>query len=135
MTGYLPVTTIWVGNGWGFYAPPSIGDVVEVHFQQGGKEAGFIVNRFYSAKTQPLSVQSGEFWVVHKAGPYLKFMNNQKVTLHSGAEIDVGNLGGTLHKLITDAFVPLFNNHTHAGSPIPDQQITAAHQTQILKAN
>src|SRR3977135_2236766 len=60
-TGYLPVTEPWVGNGWGMYAPPSIGDVVEVHFQQGGKEAGFIVNRFYSAKTKPLSVPSGEF--------------------------------------------------------------------------
>lgn len=81
LTGYLPVTEPWVGNGWGMYAPPNIGDVVEVHFQQGSKEAGFIVNRFYSAKTKPLSVPSGEFWIVHKSGSYVKFHNDGSVTI------------------------------------------------------
>lgn len=92
LTGYLPITTPWVGNGWGFYAPPSIGDKVEVHFQQDGKEAGFIVNRFYSTKTVPLFVPSGEFWVVHQSGSTIRFTNagdviitaNRDLKLHAG---------------------------------------------------
>ena len=86
-TGWIPVTSPWVGNGWGFYAPPSIGDVVEVHFQQGGKEAGFIVNRFYSAKTKPLSVQSGEFWLVHKSGSSIKFTNDGDIILSAARDL------------------------------------------------
>ena len=38
-------------------------------FQQGGKEAGVHRRRqFYSAKTKPLAVPSGEFWLVHQIG-------------------------------------------------------------------
>jgi hypothetical protein len=87
MTGYLPVTSPWVGNGWGFYAPPNIGDVVEVHFQQGGKEAGFIVNRFYSTKTKPVSVQSGEFLLRHKSGSFIRFTNNGDVIISAARDL------------------------------------------------
>ncbi len=40
-TGFLPVASPWVGNGWGMFCPPSPGDVVDVHFQEGGKLAAF----------------------------------------------------------------------------------------------
>ena len=87
MTGYLPVTTPWVGNGWGFYAPPSPGDHVEVHFQQGGREAGFIVNRFYSTKTVPLPVPSGEFWMVHQSGSTIRFTNDGDVIITASRDL------------------------------------------------
>ena len=84
-TGWLPITTPWVGNGWGWYAPPSIGDVVEVHFQEGDRESGFIVNRFFSAKTKPLSVPSGEAWLVHGSGSFIKLTNDGKATVKDKA--------------------------------------------------
>ncbi len=31
-TGWLPLTSIWVGNNWGLFAPPNPGDMVDVHF-------------------------------------------------------------------------------------------------------
>lgn len=87
MTGYLPVTEPWVGNGWGFYAPPSQGDVVEVQFQQGGKEAGFIVNRFYSAKTKPLRVESGEFLIQHQSGSFIRMTNDGDIIISAARDL------------------------------------------------
>ena len=40
ITGWLPILTMWGGNGWGMFCPPTPGDVVKVLFQEGGKEAG-----------------------------------------------------------------------------------------------
>lgn len=92
LTGYIPVKEPWVGNGWGMYAGPVPGTIVDVHFQQGGKEAGYVDGAFYSTKTKPLSVQSGEFWLVHQSGSFIKLTNdgdilisaNRDLKLHAG---------------------------------------------------
>ena len=84
-TGWLPVASVWTGNGWGLFCPPSPGDVVDVHFQEGGKEAGYVSQRFYSTVTRPLPVPSGEFWITHKSGSHLKFLNSGAVEVVAGA--------------------------------------------------
>jgi hypothetical protein len=85
LTGWIPITSPWVGNGWGFYAGPTPGDVVEIDFQEGGKEAGFTGLRFYSTVTKPLPVPSGEFWLVHASGAFIKLTNDGKLSLQDGA--------------------------------------------------
>lgn len=82
-TGWMPVASIWTGNGWGVFCPPSPGDVVDVHFQEGGKEAGYVSQRFFSAVTRPLPVPSGEMWIQHKSGSSLKFKNDGTVEIHA----------------------------------------------------
>ena len=84
-TGWLPIATTWSGDGWGDYCPPTPGDVVDVHFQEGGKEAGYVSLRFYSSVTKPLAVPSGECWRVHKSGSFLKFRNDGTVEITAGA--------------------------------------------------
>lgn len=79
-TGLLPIVAPWSGNGWGMFCPPTAGDVVEVHFQEGDIEAGFICGRFYNNISRPLDVPSGEFWLVHKTGAFFKLTNDGKVT-------------------------------------------------------
>lgn len=86
-TGWLPIVSPWVGNGWGIFAPPSVGDLVEVQFQEDGIEAGFICQRFYNDSDRPASVPSGEFWLVHKSGSLLKFHNDGSVELTAAAAI------------------------------------------------
>lgn len=81
ITGWLPILTMWGGNGWGLFAPPQPGDVVKVLFQEGGKEAGVCLGRFFSNKTRPLNVPGGEFWLVHKTGSMVKLTNDGKVTV------------------------------------------------------
>lgn len=86
-TGFLPIATPWVGNGWGLFAPPTPGDVVEVHYQEGGKEAAYIALRFYGNVAQPVAVNSGEFWLVHKSGSLLKFLNDGTVHLTATGKV------------------------------------------------
>lgn len=87
-TGWLPIVSPWIGNSWGLFAPPSIGDAVEVQFQEDDPEAGYLCQRFYNDSDRPLSVESGEFWLVHKSGSFLKFENNGNVELHTAADLN-----------------------------------------------
>lgn len=84
-TGWLPILSPWVGDGWGMFAPPSIGDLVEISFQESDWEVGFVTLRAYNDKDRPLSVPSGEFWLVHQSGSLLKFKNNGDVEVHADA--------------------------------------------------
>jgi phage baseplate assembly protein V len=87
-TGWLPVASLWVGNGWGLFAPPKVGDVVEVRFQEGGKEAGIVGLRHYGDALRPLAVPSGEFWLQHASGSFLKFRNDGSVELHTAGDLN-----------------------------------------------
>jgi phage baseplate assembly protein V len=87
-TGWLPVVSPWTGNGWGLFAPPTPGDLVEVQFQEDDIEAGFICQRFYNDTDRPLTVQSGEFWLVHQSGSFIKLTNDGKALINGFLEID-----------------------------------------------
>ena len=87
LTGWMPLTSPWVGNGWGMYSPPSLGEVVEVHFQQADPNAGFVVQRFYSTEVQPLAVPSGELWVVHKSGSLFQLHNDGSVNVNAATTL------------------------------------------------
>jgi uncharacterized protein involved in type VI secretion and phage assembly len=132
LTGYIPVKEPWVGNGWGMYAPPSIGDVVDVHFLQGSKDSSGIEGRYYSARTKPLSVPSGEFWLVHKNGQYFKFKNDGTIQTngtwnHTGDLHVTGNITATQD--ITDhtgttnesmrAMRTIYDAHVHPPGSVP----------------
>lgn len=79
-TGWMPLACAWVGNGWGMFCPPSIGDLVDVHFIDSDLQAGFAQQRFFTTANRPLSVPSGEFWLVHKTGSFFKLTNDGKAT-------------------------------------------------------
>lgn len=84
-TGWVPVASIWVGNGWGLYAPPSQGDQAVVFFQEADLQlplGGFCL---YDETNQPLSVESGEFWLVHKDGAFIKLTNDGKLSMQDAA--------------------------------------------------
>lgn len=81
VTGWLPLVSAWVGNGWGMFSPPSIGDQIEVQFHDGDFDAGVACQRFFNDQARPLSVPGGEFWLVHKLGALVKLTNDGKVTI------------------------------------------------------
>lgn len=87
-SGWLPVTSPWVGNGWGLFAPPTPGDMVEVQFQEDSFEAGFVVGRFFNDSDRPLAAASGEFWLVHQSGSFLKFNNDGTVDITAQTAIN-----------------------------------------------
>lgn len=160
LTGWLPILSPWVGNGWGMFAPPTIGDLVEVQFIEGDIESGMLCQRFYNDSDRPLPVPAGELWLFHKSGAYLKFTNDGKVTVNSALEIDataptinltatsavnvvapainLGASGQSLLGLVTSAFMSIFNGHNHndpqgSVSGPPNQLMGAGQITTTIK--
>lgn len=88
-TGWLPLLSQQVGNGWGLYSPPAIGDLVHVLFTDGDIEAGVVVGAYYNNQDVPLPVPSQEVWMVHKSGSFLKFHNDGTVELTSIGELTI----------------------------------------------
>lgn len=84
-TGWIPVTSSWVGNGWGMFCPPSLGDAVKVEFQGGSFESGMTDARLFNNVDRPLTVPSGEFWLVHKSGSFVKLLNDGTIVSNAPA--------------------------------------------------
>ena len=116
-TGWIPLGALWVGSGWGMYAPPSIGDQVEVTFEDGHGEAGAAGLKYFNDVDQALPVNSGEFWLVHKSGAFFKLLNTGALTFSDGKGATVTMNGdGTLTSQATA--------WTHTGNIAVDGGIT-----------
>ncbi|WP_313188891.1 baseplate assembly protein [Pantoea sp.] len=80
-TGWIPLSSPWVGNRWGMAAGPMIGAVAEVEFDSGLTGVGMAAGQFYNDEDRCPGPPSGEFWLVHQSGSLLKFLNNGEVML------------------------------------------------------
>ena len=89
VSGWIPVGTIWSGNEWGVFCPPSIGDLVEVDFHESNFDSGHCDWRYYTDENRPVKAESGVFYIIHKSGSSLKFENDGKVSLNSAGTLDV----------------------------------------------
>lgn len=76
LSGWLPVLTQWLGNGWGLFCPPSLGDQVKLVPQEGSDQSYAIIGSVFSTVDRPLPVPSGEFWLVHAKGQFIKLLND-----------------------------------------------------------
>lgn len=94
-TGFLPIFTPWVGNGWGMFCPPTAGDMVLVLFQEGSFEAGLIVLAAYNDADRPLTVSPGEFWLVHSTGSFIKLKNDGSININTNQNLSVTCSGTT----------------------------------------
>lgn len=140
-TGWLPVTSAWIGNGWGIFCPPSSGDMVEVQFQEDGQSAGFIVGRFFNDIERPLPAPSGEFWLVHKSGSLLKFHNDGSVELVTNQDLNatvgrhanisvtgniVANVGGNVNATVSGNITSSAASWAHTGNINVTGTVTAS---------
>ena len=128
LTGYLPIKSMWLGSGWGMFSPPSSGDLVAVAFEGGDIESGMILGGLNSSQQAPLSVNSGEFWLVHQSGASVKLTNSGAVSLADGQGATISMSGGAITSTgpwshtgtFTATGEGTFNghtvsNHTHGG--------------------
>lgn len=101
-TGFIPLAAAWVGNGWGIFFGPQIGNKVKLNFVDGDLTAAIAELQLYDANNVPPagSVSSGEFMVAHKSGSLLKFTNDGKVQLTSHADLNIA-VGGNLTASVT----------------------------------
>lgn len=100
LTGWLPLCSPWIGNSWGMFAAPSVGDMVAVHFFGADLEAGFVEGRIFNDVDRPLSVPSGEFWLVHQSGSFLKFTSDGNVSVNTANDL-VATVGNNLSATVT----------------------------------
>ncbi len=119
LTGWLPLLTPWVGNGWGMICPPSPGDQVLVIPQEGDAEHGLIIAATWSAQTTPPPAPSGEFWLVHRSGSFLKLQNDGTIQIKGDLHVagDVYDSDGPLSRLRTH-----YNAHVHPSLNAPTSQ-------------
>ncbi len=123
LSGWLPILTFWVGNGWGMVAPPSPGDQVLVVAHEGDAEHGIIVGGAYSLAAPPPQAPLGEFWLLHQTGSFVKLLADGSIAVNattlnvtgnlavSGTITATGNVAdghGTLASLRAD-----YDQHTH----------------------
>lgn len=99
-TGWIPLASTYVGAGWGLVAAPSVGDQVIVAFDLEDQDAGVVVGRFYTDVEQPPAAPSGEFWLVHKSGSFLKFTNDGNVSLNAAGNLSA-TVGGNMTANVT----------------------------------
>ena len=138
LTGWIPVLSPWVGNGWGIFCPPTAGDLVEVQFQEDDHNAALSCMRLFTDANRPLPVPSGEFWLVHKTGSLLKFHNDGTVDLHSQSDLNA-TVGGNLNATVTGNTVLAVGGNitsnaalwTHTGPLIVNGPITGTAGMQI----
>src|ERR1700761_7351655 len=101
LTGWLPVLSPCVGAGWGIACPPSPGDQVFVLAQEGDAEHGVIVGRAFSDTQRTPAAPSGEIWLVHQSGSFLKLQNDGTVQINGDLHVsgDVYDRHGSLDRL------------------------------------
>jgi phage baseplate assembly protein gpV len=113
LSGWLPVLSAWAGDGWGMICPPAPGDQVLVLAQEGAAEHGIIVGRIFSNQHRPPAAPSGEMWLVHQTGSYIKLLNDGTIQINGNLHVagDVYDSQGCLSRLRNH-----YDVHTHIDS-------------------
>lgn len=154
-TGWAPIASQQVGNGWGVFSPPSIGDQVMVLFQEGNGGSPVIVGSFYSDQDRPVlddikGTPVGETRIVGKAGGRIRLLEDGTIEIRRNGNVQVvmrpddsveinapvlriGAIGSAFKKLVMDTFMAVYNSHTHQGTgPVQSGQMTPQHLTSNL---
>lgn len=92
LSGWLPILSAWVGNGWGLAAPLTPGDQVLVIAQEADAEHGVIIGSVWSAVDSAPGAASGELWLQHQSGSFLKLRNDGTIAMQATTVNVMGNL-------------------------------------------
>lgn len=126
----------------GHVLPADPGEQVKIVFLENDPGSPVIVGRVFDLNHLPLAVPSGELWLVHASGAFLKLTNDGKLSLNSSVEIPVGDLTETVRTLCNELLWEWAKTHRHANvqngsgtsgppSTLPDGTML----TSVLKAN
>lgn len=93
LSGWIPLKAVAVGDGFGIYAAPRPGDVVELHFQEDAIDCASAGLRFFGDGALPVKVPAGEYWIVHRSGSTLKFHDSGDVELVAAGSLSAAVTG------------------------------------------
>jgi phage baseplate assembly protein V len=86
LSGWLPVLSPMVGNGWGIVSPPALNTQAFVVPQEGRADHGVVVGMTFNTQDMPpqpgnTPVSEGQFALVHKNGSYLLFNDDDVIVV------------------------------------------------------
>ena len=115
LTGWLPILSPWVGNGWGLVCLPSPGDQVLVISQEGDAEHGVIIGATFSNLARPPTSAAGELHIVHSACATISLLNDGTVSIAGDVHVagDIFDRHGSLAALRAH-----YNAHIHPGAAV-----------------
>lgn len=87
LTGWIPILTGAIGQGYGVAYGPQVGDQAIVDFANGDVEAPTVTGFIFSDSDRPPPVPSGELWAVQKSGSLLKMHNDGTIEVTAAASI------------------------------------------------
>jgi phage baseplate assembly protein V len=154
-TGWIPIMSVAVGNGFGISTPPALGDQVVVQFQEGNAEAGVVLGAVFNDEDRP-PVESiegtpgGEMRIVSKSGARIRLLEDGVVEIRQqegtqvrlnadgtvdihGPTVRVGADGSLFRGLLMDTFITFFNQHSHPNTGPPVTPLTTTYFTSALK--
>lgn len=94
-TGWMPIATQGVGNGFGVYSGPTLGESVVVAYHDAEQEAGIIIGRLPTNDETPIETQSGEYIAQTPWGSFVKLLKDGSVAVQdkAGASIVLDGQG------------------------------------------
>jgi phage baseplate assembly protein gpV len=110
LSGWLPILSLWSGDGWGLVCLPAVGDQVLVLSHDGDPSNGIVVGSLYSDKRKVPATPPGEFWLLHRSGSYIKLIDDGTVQIAGDLHVagEVFDRSGSLSRLRT-----AHNMHLH----------------------
>jgi len=122
-TGWLPLGALQVGNGFGMYAAPNLGDQIEVRFQEGDRDTGVAGPAVFDNQSPPALVTAGEIWLLHKSGAYFKLTDDGKATFSDAHGASVALNG--------DGTITSAGTWTHQGALTVQNNLTVRGSTAV----
>lgn len=88
-TGWVPIATMGIGNGFGIFCGPSTGDSVIVAYHESDKKTPIVIGRLPTNEDAPVSAQSGEVVFKSAFGSALQMLKDGSaaLTTEKGSQI------------------------------------------------
>jgi phage baseplate assembly protein gpV len=101
LSGWLPVLSLWAGDGWGVVCLPGVGDQVLVLSHDGDPSNGIVVGGLYSDKRRVPAAPQGEFWLLHRSGSSIRLIGDGTVQVVGDLHVtgEVFDRSGSLSRL------------------------------------
>lgn len=116
LTGWLPIGSAYMSSGGGgMFTGLAKNQVVDVHFQEGNPDAGYVVAAFPPVDGSAPEVPEGECWIVAPGGgATLKFAADGSLTVEGNLTV-TGTITCLDMNIDTVEFKNLWNTHRHQG--------------------
>jgi phage gp45-like len=93
-TEWLPIGTMYAGNGFGLLSLPDEGTEVLVVFEMGNISCGKIICCNFNNIEIPPALEVGEVMMLHQSGSFFKFHANGDVELNASGKISITDSSG-----------------------------------------